>query len=83
MQDMRGKVKRRIASLVLEHGAPPPVGAPVTAAGGQHAGELTTSVQSDLLGRPAALARLAVAFTQSGTELSVGGVRAWILDQPA
>jgi tRNA-modifying protein YgfZ len=83
MQDMRGKVKRRIVTLVLDRETAAAPGSPVHTPDGQTAGEVTTSVHSDVLGKPAALARLSTAFTQPGTELVIADRRAWILDQPA
>lgn len=79
MQDMRGKVKRRIAALELELDAPPPRGTAVVS-GADTVGEVTSSVASEVAGRPLALARLRVPFDQGGHELSVGDRPARIVD---
>lgn len=83
MQDMRGKVKRRITGLTLPADATVGAGAPVTVPGeAEPVGELTSVIASELLGRKVALARLRTAPLAAGAELTVAGVSASLLDRP-
>lgn len=82
MQDMRGKVKRRLAALVLDDGDEgPPSGAAVQAAdSGEAVGEVTTGAFSEKLERPVALARLQSAFAESCAALHVAGRTARVIE---
>lgn len=78
MQDMRGKLKRRLVALTLGDGAdssePPPVGSPVTAAGGGEAvGELTSVARSPSTGELFALARVKTPYFEGSQPLGVAG----------
>lgn len=71
MQDMRGRVKRRVVPLVLDAGEPPPVGAPVRV-DGEQVGEITSAARSDVAGRAVALARIQARHTEGEPALEVG-----------
>lgn len=81
MQDARGKVKRRLALVVVE-GPVPAAGTPVVAAGGDPVGEVTSAALSALLGRAVALARLKAPHFEAGAEVRVGGVAAVVRGEP-
>jgi folate-binding protein YgfZ len=86
MLEMRGHVKRRLASLVLEDaddGALPPGGAAVSDAQGGEVGRVTSAAFSPAVGRVVALAMLKRAETVPGTELRVGDARARVVERPA
>jgi folate-binding protein YgfZ len=70
MQDMRGKVKRRLAVLSLPAGIELTPGAEVMGPDGQQVGAVTSAA----LGW--AIARLQVPFDQAGTKLTVGELSA-------
>jgi hypothetical protein len=78
MQDMRGKVKRRIVPLSIEGGQIPEPGTAVEA-DGERVGEVTSAALSFVLERPVALARLRAAFAEGCAALSVGGQGAVVL----
>lgn len=82
MLEMRGKVKRRIAALVLESGEAPARGAIVTDATGAQVGEVTSGVESPTLGRAIALAMVKRQSSEPGTELRVGGAVAKVVERP-
>lgn len=73
MQDMRGKVKRRVVALAVEAAAPPPVGARVVAAG-EDVGRVTSSAFSAAIGKPVVLAMAAADLAVA--DLAVDGARA-------
>jgi folate-binding protein YgfZ len=75
MQDARGKLKRRLALLELE-GAPASPGAPVTTEAGESVGEVTSTTESVVAGRPLALARLKAPHFEPGVRLRVGAAAA-------
>lgn len=85
MQDMRGKLKRRLVPLLLDQGAPlPAVGSPVLAGpGDEPAGELTSVAQSSQPGKVVALARLKAPYFERKRALFVGGRPAAFVEQPA
>jgi tRNA-modifying protein YgfZ len=83
MLELRGHVKRRLASLVLEGGAPPPAGAAVADEAGVQSGEVTSASHSPTLGRPVALAMLKRAAAESGRQVTVGSVRGEVVQRPA
>jgi folate-binding protein YgfZ len=81
MQDARGKLKRRLVQLELEGPCPPP-GTPVTAAGGEPLGEVTSAAESTLLGHALALARVKAPHHEPGVRLAVGGLPAVVRAEP-
>lgn len=83
MLELRGHVKRRLASLVLEGGAPPPAGTAVTDDAGVQSGEITSASHSPTLGRPVALAMLKRAAAESGRHVTVGSLRGEVVPRPA
>lgn len=83
MQDMRGKLKRRLVALTLDDGADTPaVGAAVTAGDSAEAvGELTSVARSPLTGKLLALARVKSPYFEGSVPLGVGGKRAAFVAQ--
>jgi tRNA-modifying protein YgfZ len=80
MLDMRGKVKRRLVTLVLE-GPPPPAGAAVREPGVEGpVGEVTSSVATPT--GASAFARVAARLAEPGQVLDVGGMPARVLEGP-
>ncbi len=77
MQEMRGKVKRRLVRLRLETAQPPAVGAPVLAPDGSTAGELTSTVSDG--GTTLAFARLKAPYFDGSVPLSIGGASAQLM----
>ena len=75
MQDMRGKLKRRLVALTLSDSAElPAVGSPVTVADGTEAvGELTSVARSPLTGKALALARVKSPYFEGNLPLGVAG----------
>jgi folate-binding protein YgfZ len=75
MQDMRGKLKRRLVALALGDSADTPaVGSPVTAAdSGEPVGELTSVARSPSTGELLALARLKTPYFEGTRPLGVAG----------
>jgi folate-binding protein YgfZ len=70
MQDMRGRVKRRIVPLVV-NGDPPAPGSSVLSLDGQSVGEVTSSAPVD--GGALALARVKANFAEPEVKLEVSG----------
>jgi len=88
MQDMRGKLKRRLVALVLQDSAEvPPVGSAVTigdsAELGETVGELTSVAESPLTGKVLALARVKSPYFDGKLALSVAGRPAAFVAQGA
>jgi len=79
MQDMRGKLKRRIVTLALDSRDPPVPGAAVENEG-QSVGEVTSSAFSDLLQKSVLLARISARTWDDGAPLHVAGQPAERLD---
>ncbi len=77
MQDMRGKLKRRVVALALDSEEPPSTGSEVIA-DGQAVGEITSATRSELSGRAVALARVRTPHDERGRALLVGGVAATV-----
>lgn len=71
MQDMRGKVKRRLVAVRIDSDRVPGPGTPVTLPNGSKVGETRSASWSDLWGSPLALALLSADATAPGTELRV------------
>jgi len=74
MLEMRGHVKRRLVPIALDAGAVVARGADVVDASGQKVGEVTSTAGAK------ALAMVKRALTAAGTELTVGGARAKVVD---
>jgi len=85
MQDMRGKLKRRLVALALGDSAETPgAGTTVTAAETAEAvGELTSVARSPLTGKLLALARVKGPYFEGKAPLSVGGEPAAFIAQGA
>jgi tRNA-modifying protein YgfZ len=85
MQDMRGKLKRRLVALALDGaGDLPQVGSPVTANdGAEAAGELTSVARSPVTGKVVALARLKSPYFEGKAALGVAGMPAAFVEQSA
>ena len=77
MQEMRGKVKRRLVRLRLETANPPAIGALVLAPDGSKAGELTSTVADGAT--TLAFARLKAPYFDGSVPLSVGGASAQLI----
>jgi hypothetical protein len=80
MQDMRGKVKRRLAVVSVDAAAPPPAGTPVLDAAGAPVGETKSAAVSSVFGRPVALALLNAAAAIPGARLRVEGASAEVVE---
>jgi tRNA-modifying protein YgfZ len=84
MLQMRGHVKRKLAQLVFEGDAAPPVGAHVLdGEGGADVGLVTSATSSPTLGKPVALAMLKYGMVETGRVLVVDGHRARVAESPA
>ena len=83
MLEMRGHVKRRLVALVTDAPEAPLKGAPVTDSAEAIVGEVTSAALSPTLSKPVALAMLKRAHTDPGSVVSVGGVRATVVERPA
>lgn len=82
MLQMRGHVKRKLASLVLDGPGVPARGARVTD-GATDVGEITSAASSPTLDKPVALAMLKYTVSQPGQVLSVDGQAARVVPRPA
>ena len=82
MLEMRGHVKKKLASIVMD-GAPPARGADVADAEGAKVGDVTSAIASPLLGRTVGLAMVKRASADVGTSLSIGGRPALVVERPA
>lgn len=80
MQDMRGKVKKRLALLELGGNAPPPSGTTVKDPAGAVVGETRSAAESERWGGSVALALLAAGAAVPGTALTVGDVPALVVE---
>jgi tRNA-modifying protein YgfZ len=76
MQDMRGKVKRRIVVLAVDAETPPAPGTPVSSEG-EAVGEITSAAPADGEGA-VALARVRAPFDEPGRALAVDGKSATV-----
>jgi hypothetical protein len=83
MLEMRGHVKRKLVTLVIEGDEVPERGAGVQGPDGSAAGEVTSSARSPTLGHPIALAMVRFALVESGADLRVGLAEARVLERPA
>jgi folate-binding protein YgfZ len=82
MLELRGHVKRKLASVVFEGGEPPARGAAVTDEAGAPVGEVTSAAASPMLGKAVALAMVKRAFAEAGKHVLVGGARAEVVERP-
>jgi len=80
MQDMRGKVKRRLAVLRLSGGAVPAPGSKVFDKGSIEVGETRSAANSAVFGSAVALAFLTATSAVPGTEVVVGGQHAEVVE---
>lgn len=85
MQDMRGKLKRRLVALALEDASDPPaVGSPVAASdAAEPVGELTSIARSPQSGKLVALARLKSPYFEGRLALEVAGKKAAFVEHSA
>jgi folate-binding protein YgfZ len=83
MLELRGHVKRKLVSLVVDSTEPPARGAAVTDEAGGAAGEVTSAGASPTLGRTVALAMVKRALAQPGTDVRVGGAHGEVVERPA
>jgi tRNA-modifying protein YgfZ len=83
MLQMRGHVKRKLVSLVLEAAEAPGARAPVTDAAGAAVGEVTSAAPSPRLGKAVALAMMKRAQAEPGTDVVVDGVSGEVVARPA
>jgi folate-binding protein YgfZ len=81
MQDLRGKLKRRLSLVELEPGATPARGAPVYAPDGSEVGEITSARRGSE--RSLALARLKAPHFDAGSTVTVAGRPSRVLPGPA
>jgi hypothetical protein len=80
MQDMRGKVKRRLVLLRLDAEILPAAGAPVANLDGTAVGETRSAAYSRVLGGNAALALVAAGAAEIGTKLMVSDRSAVVVE---
>jgi folate-binding protein YgfZ len=83
MLEMRGHVKRKLVSIVLDGAAPPPAGAPVADENGAAVGEVTSAAMSPTLGAPVGLAMVKRAQAVPGSRVRVGEANAKVVERPA
>jgi tRNA-modifying protein YgfZ len=83
MLEMRGHVKRKLVSIVLDGAATPAHGAAVADESGAAVGEVTSAALSPTLGVPVGLAMVKRAQAAAGTRVVVGGTHAKVVDRPA
>jgi folate-binding protein YgfZ len=88
MQDMRGKVKRRLARLRFDFGGeglgvggrPAAAGQPITDSGGAEVGRVTTAAGEFVAGEVAAIARLKAPFFEPGSTVLLEQQPATVLE---
>jgi folate-binding protein YgfZ len=83
MLEMRGHVKRKLVSIVLDGTDAPASGAPVADESGAAVGEVTSAAFSPTLGVPIALAMVKRAQAVAGAQVVVAGTHAKVVDRPA
>jgi folate-binding protein YgfZ len=83
MLEMRGHVKRKLVSVVLDGAPPPASGAPVADESGAAVGEITSAALSPTLGVPVGLAMVKRAQAVAGARVLVGTTHAKVVDRPA
>ena len=82
MQDMRGKVKRRVVPFELTSDELPTVGAEVSSASGENIGRVTSAVQTEG-GRRLGLGMLKAPHFEPGSAVRVGATEGRVLDVPS
>jgi folate-binding protein YgfZ len=83
MLQMRGHVKRKLASLVLGGESVPLHGLKIQDQNGSEVGEITSAAVSPTLGKPVALAMVKHALSAPGQVLMVEGKPAEVVETPA
>jgi folate-binding protein YgfZ len=83
MLELRGHVKRKLVSVVLDGTVTPASGAAVADESGAAVGAITSAAHSPTLGVPVALAMIKRAQAVAGTLVMVDGARAKVVDRPA
>ena len=86
MQDMRGKLKRRLVALAVETAELPLAGEPVTSTASgntETVGEVTSAARSPLTGNAVALARVKGPYFEGKLPLSLLGKNAVFVEQSA
>ena len=86
MQDMRGKLKRRLVALALDTSELPVAGEPVTSTAGgstETVGQVTSAAWSSVSGNAVALARLKGPYFEGKLPLSLAGKSAVFVEQTA
>jgi tRNA-modifying protein YgfZ len=86
MQDMRGKLKRRLVALSVDTAELPAAGAPVTSADSgsiETVGEVTSAARSLLTGKAVALARVKGPYFEGKMTLTLAGKSAAFVEQGA
>jgi hypothetical protein len=84
MQDMRGKLKRRLVALAVETAEVPAAGEPVTTTANgstETVGEVTSAAVSPLTGKAVALARLKAPYFEGKLPLTLAGKSAAFVEQ--
>ncbi|MEB2311588.1 MAG: folate-binding protein YgfZ [Sorangiineae bacterium] len=76
MQDVRGRVRRRVSALALGGASPPARGASVIGPAGAEVGRVTSSAWSERLGQAVALAMMQTSALVPGAALTVDGAAA-------
>jgi folate-binding protein YgfZ len=83
MLELRGHVRRQLATLVVDGAAVPERGAEVTDGEGLTAGEVTSAALSPTLGVPVAMAMLNRASVEAGRPLVIGGAPVRVVERAA
>ena len=83
MLELRGHVKRKLVTVVVDAMDPPARGAEVTDEAGAAVGEVTSAGASPTLGKPVVLAMIKRAFAEVGSHVVVGGARGEVVARPA
>jgi folate-binding protein YgfZ len=83
MIELRGHVKRKLASLVVESARPPERGTPVHDESGAAVGEVTSAEVSPTLAKAVALAMVKRAYAEAGRRVLVAGASAEVVERPA
>jgi folate-binding protein YgfZ len=83
MLQLRGHVKRKLVSLVLDSGESPQRGGAVTDESGTAVGEVTSAARSPTLAKTVALASVKRAYAEAGKRVTVAGARAEVVERPA
>lgn len=82
MLELRGHVKRKLASFVVDGTVPIERGAPVTDRDGAEIGKVTSAAESPTLSKTVGLAMVKLAQAAVGTELRIGNAHARVVERP-